>query len=297
MNFFKRYGILIGVNLLIMTTISIILSVFNVRPYLAHNGIDYSALMIFCLIWGFGGAFISLMLSKTMAKWMMGVQILKESELRDAEGQWLYQTINRMSQAAGLSKMPEVGLYQSDEMNAFATGPSRSNSLVAVSTGLLSRMNRNEVEGVLAHEISHIANGDMVTMTLVQGTVNAFGMFLARVVGHLLSTMVDEEKAPMVRMIATIVLDIVFNILGMFLVSWVSRQREYRADAGSAAIGGREKMIQALQRLQLELSPVPVEQSPVATMQISNRRGGLLGLLSTHPSLEDRIERLKNRTA
>lgn len=294
MNFFKRYGILIGVNLLIMVTISVILSVFNIRPYLANNGIDYSALMIFCLIWGFGGAFISLFLSKTMAKWMMGVQILKESDLRDAEGQWLYQTIHRLSQAAGLSKMPEVGIYQSDEMNAFATGPSRSNSLVAVSTGLLRRMNRNEVEGVLAHEVAHVANGDMVTMTLVQGTVNAFGMFLARVVGHFLSTMVDEEKAPMVRMIATLVLDIVFNILGMFFVSWVSRQREYRADAGSAAIGGRDKMIQALQRLQQEMSPVPVEQSPVATMQISNRRGGILGLLSTHPSLEDRIERLRN---
>lgn len=294
MNFIKRYGILIGLNLLIMMTISIILSVFNVRPYLANNGIDYSALMIFCLIWGFGGAFISLMLSKTMAKWMMGVQILKESDLRDAEGQWLYQTINRLSQAAGLSKMPEVGIYQSEEMNAFATGPSRSNSLVAVSTGLLRRMNRNEVEGVLAHEIAHVANGDMVTMTLVQGTVNAFGMFLARVAGHFLSTLVDEEKAPMVRMIATLVLDIVFNILGMFLVAWVSRRREYRADAGSAAIGGREKMIQALQRLQQEMSPVPVEQSPVATMQISNRRGGFLSLLSTHPSLDDRIARLKS---
>ncbi len=293
MNFIKRYGILIGLNLLIMTTISIILSFFNIRPYLANNGIDYSALMIFCLMWGFGGAFISLLLSKKMAKWMMGVQILKETDLRDAEGQWLYQTISRLSNHAGLKKMPEVGIYQSDEMNAFATGPTRSNSLVAVSTGLLRRMNRNEVEGVLAHEIAHIANGDMVTMTLVQGTVNAFGMFLARVVGHLLSTMVDEEKAPMVRMIATLILDIVFNIMGMFLVAWVSRRREYRADAGSAAIGGRDKMIQALQRLQSEMAPVPVEQSPVATMQISNRRGGFLSLLSTHPALEDRIARLK----
>ena len=223
----------------------------------------------------------------------MGVQILKETDLRDAEGQWLYQTISRLSNHAGLKKMPEVGIYQSDEMNAFATGPTRSNSLVAVSTGLLRRMNRNEVEGVLAHEIAHIANGDMVTMTLVQGTVNAFGMFLARVVGHLLSTMVDEEKAPMVRMIATLILDIVFNIMGMFLVAWVSRRREYRADAGSAAIGGRDKMIQALQRLQSEMATVPVEQSPVATMQISNRRGGFLSLLSTHPALEDRIARLK----
>lgn len=293
MNFIKRFGIIIVLNLLIMTTISIILNVFNIQPYLSNNGIDYSALMIFCLIWGFGGAFISLLLSKKMAKWMMGVQILKESDLRDAEGQWLYQTISRLSLHAGLKKMPEVGIYQSDEMNAFATGPSRSNSLVAVSTGLLRRMNRNEVEGVLAHEIAHVANGDMVTMTLVQGVVNAFGMFLARVVGHLLSTMVDEEKAPIVRMIATIVLDIFFNILGMFVVAWVSRRREYRADAGGAAIGGREKMIQALQRLQSEMTPVQAEQSPVATMQISNRRGTFFNLISTHPALEDRIARLK----
>ena len=293
MNFIKRFGLIIVLNLLIMTTISIVLSVFNVRPYLANNGIDYSMLMVFCLIWGFGGAFISLLLSKFIAKKMMGVQIITEADLRDADGQWLFQTVTRLSQHAGLAKVPEVGIYQGDEMNAFATGPSRSNSLVAVSTGLLRKMNRNELEGVLAHEIAHIANGDMVTMTLVQGVVNAFGMFLARVVGHLLSTAVDEEKAPMVRMIATIVLDIFFNILGMFLVSYVSRRREFRADKGGAAIGGREKMIMALQRLQSEMAPIPAERSPVATMQISNRRGGFLNLLSTHPSLEDRIARLK----
>jgi heat shock protein HtpX len=293
MNFFKRFGLVIVLNLLIMTTISIVLNVLNIRPYLANNGIDYSMLMVFCLIWGFGGAFISLLLSKFMAKKMMGVQIVKETDLRDADGQWLFQTVSRLSQHAGLAKVPEVGIYQGEEMNAFATGPSRSNSLVAVSTGLLRKMNRNELEGVLAHEIAHIANGDMVTMTLVQGVVNAFGMFLARVVGHLLSTAVDEEKAPMVRMIATIVLDIFFNILGMFLVSYVSRRREFRADQGGAAIGGREKMILALQRLQSEMAPIPAERSPVATMQISNRRGGFLNLLSTHPSLEDRIARLK----
>lgn len=293
MNFIKRFGLIIVLNLLIMTTISIVLSVFNVRPYLAHNGIDYSMLMVFCLVWGFGGAFISLLLSKFMAKKMMGVQIVTETDLRDADGQWLFQTVSRLSQHAGLPKVPEVGIYQGEEMNAFATGPSRSNSLVAVSTGLLRKMNRNELEGVLSHEMAHIANGDMVTMTLVQGVVNAFGMFLARVVGHLLSTAVDEEKAPMVRMIATIVLDIFFNILGMFLVSYVSRRREYRADQGGAAIGGREKMIMALQRLQSEMAPIAAERSPVATMQISNRRGGFLNLLSTHPALEDRIARLK----
>lgn len=290
---FKRIGFVLMVNLGVMITLSIILNFFGLGSYMTTTGIDYTSLMIFCFVWGMGGAFISLFISKWMAKKMMGVQIIDESQARTADGQWLFQTVNRLSQAAGLSKMPEVGIYESPEMNAFATGPSRSNSLVAVSSGLLQKMNRSEVEGVLAHEVAHIANGDMVTMTLVTGVVNAFGMFLARVAGHLLSTMVDEEKAPIVRMIATIVFDIVFNFLGMFVVAYVSRQREYRADKGAASLGGRDKMIAALERLRNEMAPVPNEKSPMATMQISNRRGGLFSLLSTHPALEDRIERLR----
>lgn len=293
MGFIKRFGLIIVVNILIMITITTILNVFNVQPYLAHNGISYGSLMIFCAVWGFGGAFISLLISKFMAKTMMGVQIIDPNAPHGQEQMWLVQTVHRMAREANLPKMPEVGIYEGDEMNAFATGPSKSNSLVAVSTGLLRKMNQNEVEGVLAHEVAHIANGDMVTMTLVQGVVNAFGMFLARVIGHFLSNMVDEEKAPMVRMISTIILDIVFNILGMFVVAYVSRQREFRADKGGASLGGRDKMVAALQRLQHEMSPVPNENSPMATMQISNRRGGFLSLLSTHPSLEERIERLK----
>ena len=292
MNFIKRYGLLIVVNILIMTSLSIVINVLGIQPYLGSYGINYGSLAVFCLIWGMGGAFISLFISKFMAKTMMGVQIIDESS-RDPEAMWLVQTIHRLARFANLPKMPEVGIYDSPEMNAFATGPSRSNPLVAVSTGLLRQMNRDEVEGVLAHEVAHIANGDMVTMTLVQGVVNAFGMFLSRIISQVLSSQVEEKNRHMVRFIATMILDIVFNILGMFVVSYVSRLREYRADAGGASLGGKDKMIRALERLQRESSPVPDEASPMATMQISNRKGGFMNLLRTHPALEDRIERLK----
>lgn len=292
-NFFKRFGLMILVNGLVMVTISILLSVFNVQPYLANAGINYSSLMIYCLVWGFGGSFISLLLSKFMAKTTMGVQVLDPNISLSPDQQWLVQTVHRLAQHAGLPKMPEVGIYESPEMNAFATGPSKSNSLVAVSSGIFSRMNKTELEGVLSHEVAHIANGDMVTMVMIQGIVNAFGMFLSRVIGHLLSTMVDEKKAPIVRMLSTIVLDIAFNILGLFVISYFSRKREYRADAGGAAYGGKEKMIAALQKLQNESLPPPANQSPVATLQISDRHRNFMHLLSTHPALEDRIERLQ----
>lgn len=291
MNFLKRFGMIIIVNVLIMITINIVLNVLGVQPYLTQYGINYGSLAAFCLVWGFGGAFISLFLSKIMAKMMMGVKIIP-ADAREPEAQWLIQTVYRLARNANLSKMPEVGVFDSPEMNAFATGPSRSNSLVAVSTGLMNKMNKDEVEGVLAHEIAHVANGDMVTMTLVQGIVNAFGMFLARVVGHILSTQVEEKSAHTVRWVATLILDILFSILGMFVVSAYSRHREFRADAGAAALGGKDKMIRALQRLQNETAPVP-EEAPMATFQIADRRSKFLSLLSTHPPLEARIARLQ----
>lgn len=279
------------INALIMITVNVILNLLGVQPYLQAYGINYASLAAFCLVWGFGGAFISLLLSKFLAKKMMGVQII-ESDTREPEAQWLIQTVYRLARNANLSKMPEVGIFESPEMNAFATGPSRSNSLVAVSTGLLNKMGKDEVEGVIAHEIAHVANGDMVTMTLVQGVVNAFGMFLARVIGHILSTQVEERNAHTVRWVATLILDIVFNILGMFVVAAFSRWREYRADAGGAALGGKDKMIRALQRLQNETAPIPEEQ-PMATFQISDRKSTFLDLLRTHPHLEKRIARLQ----
>ena len=291
MNFIKRFGMIIIVNVLIMITINIVLNVLGVQPYLTSYGINYGSLAAFCLIWGFGGAFISLMLSKFMAKMMMGVKII-EPDTRDPEAQWIVQTVYRLARNANLSKMPEVGIFDTEEMNAFATGPSRNSSLVAVSTGLMRKMNKDEVEGVIAHEIAHVANGDMVTMTLVQGVVNAFGMFLARVVGHILSTQVEEKSAHTVRWVATLILDILFSILGMFVVSAFSRWREYRADAGGAALGGKDKMIRALQRLQHETAPVP-DEAPLATFQISDRKSKFLSLLKTHPDLQDRIARLQ----
>ncbi len=294
MNFIKRFGLIILINALVMITISIIFTVFNIQPYLNAKGINYSSLMIFCLIWGFGGAFISLLLSKFMAKKMMGVQIIDPNAVLSGDEQWLLQTVHRLSQHASLPKLPEVGIYEGDDMNAFATGPRKSNSLVAVSSGILRKMNRNELEGVLAHEVSHIANGDMVTMVLIQGIVNAFGMFLSRVAAFALSQVVDEKKAPIVRFIATTVFDIIFNFLGMFVVTYFSRRREFRADAGSASLGGKEKMIQALQRLQQEMLPAPSEKSPVATLQISDRRKNWMSALATHPSLEIRIARLQS---
>ena len=292
MNFIKRFGFMIVINVLIMITINVIISVLGIQPYLGAQGINVGGLAAFCLIWGFGGAFISLFISKFMAKKMMGVQII-EPDTRNPQEQWLVQTVYRLARNAQLSKMPEVGIYQGQEMNAFATGPSRSNSLVAVSSGLLLQMNKDEVEGVIAHEVAHISNGDMVTMTLVQGVVNAFGMFLARLAAHALASNVEEKNAPMVRMIATIVFDIVFNILGMFVVSYVSRQREYRADAGAVTLGGKDKMIRALERLKHEFTPPPEEKSPVASLQISNRKAGFMALLSTHPALDERITRLR----
>ncbi|MBC7458030.1 MAG: protease HtpX [Bdellovibrionaceae bacterium] len=293
MNFIKRFGLIILINALVMVTISIILSVFNVQPYLNAYGINYASLMIYCLLWGFGGAFISLLLSKFMAKTMMGVQIIDPNTMSSPDEQWLVQTVHRLSQHASLPKMPEVGIYQGEDMNAFATGPSKSNSLVAVSSGILQRMNRSELEGVLAHEVAHIANGDMVTMVLIQGIVNAFGMFLSRIAAFALSQVVDEKKAPVVRFIATIIFDILFNFLGMFVVAYFSRRREFRADAGSASLNGKDKMIQALQRLQVEMLPPPTEKSPVATLQISDRRKSFMSALATHPPLEERIARLQ----
>lgn len=295
MKFIKRFGLLILINALIMVTISVILNVFNVQPYLNHYGINYSSLMIYCLLWGFGGAFISLLLSKFIAKKMMGVQIIDPQKMSSPDEQWLLQTVHRLAQHAGLAKMPEVGVYDSDEMNAFATGPSKSNSMVAVSTGIMRKMNKTELEGVLAHEVAHITNGDMVTMVLIQGIVNAFGMFLSRVIGFFLSTLVDEKKAPVVRLIATIVLDIVFNILGLFVVSYFSRQREFRADKGGAGLAGKDKMVLALQRLKNDMSlpPPPDQQKAIATLQISDRRRSFMYLLSTHPPLDERITRLQ----
>jgi len=299
---FKRIGLFIAVNVLVIVTISIILNVLGVKPYITAYGLDYESLLIFCLIWGMGGAFISLALSRVMAKWMMGVQIVK-ADTRDPELRELVQMVHELSRAAHLPVVPEVGVYESQEVNAFATGPSKSRSLVAVSTGLLHRMRREEVKGVIGHEVAHIANGDMVTMTLIQGVVNAFVMFLARAIAYGLTMAKgqngeDRHGPPMSYYLVQFALEFAFMILGSIVVAWFSRHREFRADAGGARLAGRNNMIQALEGLKRSFEDVdPSAQPAIQSLKISSRPGGIMRLFSTHPPLEERIGRLKRATS
>ncbi len=293
----KRIGLFIAVNLLVVATISIVTSVLGLQPYITAYGIDYGSLMIFCLLWGFGGAFISLALSKVMAKWLSGVKII-DPHNSEPEARWLVHTVTDLAMKAGLPKTPEVGFFESPEVNAFATGPSRSNALVAVSTGLLRTMNKTEAEGVIAHEISHIANGDMVTMTLLQGVVNAFVMFFARIIAFAVSQYVEGNRRYMVRYALVFVFEMLFGFLGMFVITYFSRQREFRADAGGARLAGRQKMISALQSLQRNVYGGPPPEGSnnpsLSTLKISSGKNkGLMSFLSTHPSLEERIARLQ----
>ncbi len=303
MVWFKRIFLFLALNFLVVLTISILLNVLGVRPYLTANGLDYNQLMAFCLVWGMGGAFISLALSRVMAKWMMGVQVIDPST-SNSELQGLVQTVHQLARSAHLPTPPQVGIYDSPEVNAFATGPTKSRALVAVSSGLLQRMKHDELAGVLGHEISHIANGDMVTMTLIQGVVNAFVMFLSRAIAFAISQVGrsrndDREGgfSPIVFYITQFILEIVFMILGSIVVASFSRWREFRADAGGARLAGRQNMIQALMALQRTFEMVdPQAQPAVQALKISSHRGGFLRLFSTHPPLEERIARLETMT-
>jgi heat shock protein HtpX len=288
----KRILLFVLTNLAIMVTVSIVLSVLGIGGYRTAAGLDYGALAVFCLVWGMAGSFISLLLSRWMAKRAMGVELV-DGRTGQEEADWLYRTVERMARQAQLP-MPEVGIYTSPEVNAFATGPSKSKSLVAVSSGLLRGMRREEVEGVLAHELSHIQNGDMVTMTLIQGVVNAFVLFASRVIANIVRNAVDERIAAMVGFIVTIVLDIALGILGAMVVAWFSRAREFRADAGAAALAGRGNMIAALRRLQTTHQLVDPSNQALATMKIAGGGGRWMMLFSTHPPLEARIAALES---
>jgi heat shock protein HtpX len=283
---FKRIMLFILTNILVMATISIIINVFGITPYLSRYGLNWQALAIFCLMWGMIGASISLLMSKFIAKRAYGVKIIDPNS-----GQPLIALISRLCMQANLP-MPEVGIYNSPEINAFATGPTKKRSLVAVSTGLLNNMNSAEVEGVLAHEISHIANGDMITMTLIAGIVNSFAMFLSRIISYFVSLAVKEEMAFLVRIILTIALDIIFSILGMIVVAGFSRTREYRADKGSANLVGKDKMIAALEKLQAVYQPIDKRAPSLNTLMIAGK-GSFIELFATHPALDKRIEALK----
>jgi heat shock protein HtpX len=293
----KRVVLFVAVNILILVTISIAMSVLGVRPYLTAYGIDYRALLIFCAIWGMGGAFIALGLSRVTAKWMMRVRVI-DPERAEPSARVLVNTVHNLARAAGLPKMPQVGVYQSPEVNAFATGPSRSRALVAVSTGLIQRMDPSQLEGVLGHEITHLANGDMVTMTLIQGVINVFVMFLARVIAFAVAQFLrgDDRRGSSygLQFAITIVLEIVLSILGAIVVAAFSRWREFRADAGGARLAGRQNMISALEALQRTTQLVDTRHEALATLKIAGGKGrGLRRFFATHPPLAERIARLK----
>jgi len=289
----KRVVLFLVTNLLVVLTLSIVLSVLGVGRYVSPDGgLNLGALATFCLIWGMGGAFISLLMSRWMAKRATGVQLVNgQTGQRDLD--WLHQTVARLTQQANLP-MPEVGVYDSPEVNAFATGPSKNRSLVAVSSGLLRSMRPQEVEGVLAHEVAHIANGDMVTMTLIQGVMNAFVMFFARLVAFWVRQSSDSRNAGMISWVVMIVLEIGLGILGSMVTAWFSRQREFRADAGGASLAGRESMLAALRRLASTRELIDPSHQALATMKISGAPKNYMALFSTHPPLEQRIAALEN---
>ncbi len=287
---FKRYGLLLFVNLAMVLTISVVVHVLGLRSWLTTQGIDYNVLFGFCLIWGFAGAIISLLLSKFMAKKMFRLHMINPQSTTPVERQ-LIDMVYKLSRSAGLKKMPEIGMYESNEINAFATGPTRSNSLVAVSTGLLHRMNSAQVEGVLGHEVAHIANGDMVTMTLIQGVMNAFVMFFARIIAMAIARGNDRDSNSGPSYMIIFMLEIFLGFLAMIPVSYFSRLREYRADQGGARLAGREKMISALKALSGTEESVDPTHKAFASLKISGR--GMMRFMSTHPPLSDRIRRLE----
>lgn len=301
----KRVLLFAAVNVLVLLTISIVLGLVSHFLGIKLGAGGYGSLLFFCFIWGMGGAFVSLAMSRLIAKWFMGVKVI-DPQTADGNARDLVETVHRLARQAGLSTMPEVGYYDSPEVNAFATGPSRSRSLVAVSTGLLQNMDRGEVEGVLAHEVAHIANGDMVTMTLIQGVINAFVMFLARILAMVVSNALrrgdDDRGGWFMQYMLVQVFQVILSLFGMMVVCAFSRWREFRADAGGARYAGRENMISALERLRA-IHETPIGQysehsSPaLQSLKISGTAGGFAALFSTHPPLEERIARLRGARA
>jgi heat shock protein HtpX len=288
----KRIFLFIVTNLAILIVLNIVLSLLGVDDYLTANGLNMGSLLVFCLVFGMGGSFISLAMSKWMAKRFTGAHVITEPT--DPTERWLVDTVRRHANTAGIG-MPEVAVYEAPEPNAFATGARRDSALVAVSTGLLRGMKRDEVEAVLGHEISHVANGDMVTLALIQGVLNAFVLFLARVVGFAVDRAVFRSERDEVGpgyYITVIVAQIVFGILASMVVMWFSRQREFRADKGGATLAGRERMIAALEALKSGRESSLPEQ--LAAFGISGGGRRTFGrLFLSHPPLEERIAALR----
>ena len=289
---FKRVALFIATNLAVVLVLSIVLRLLGVDRILDESGagIDYEALLILSVVFGFGGSFISLAISKWMAKRATGARVITNPA--NSTESWLVGTVQRLAQQSGIG-MPEVAIYDAPDMNAFATGARRNSALVAVSSGLLQGMSKDEIEAVLAHEISHVANGDMVTLTLVQGVVNTFVIFLSRIVGHVVDRVVlkNEQGYGIGYFVSVIAAQLVLGILASVIVMWVSRHREFRADAGSARLNGKQPMIKALARLD-QRDPAQLPESMEA-FGISGRHGrGLKRLFMSHPPIPERIAAL-----
>jgi heat shock protein HtpX len=286
----KRIALFLLTNIAILLVLSLVLRLLGVDRILdeSGSGLNYNSLLVFSAVIGFGGSFMSLAMSKWMAKRSTGAQVITQP--RNATEQWLLTTVAAQAKAAGIG-MPEVAIFESPEVNAFATGATRNSSLVAVSTGLLNTMTKQEAEAVLAHEVSHVANGDMVTLTLIQGVVNTFVIFLSRIIGHVVDRAVfkTESGHGPAFFITSIIAQLVLGILASMIVMWFSRQREYRADAGGAALAGRQNMIAALERLK-NGQPTHMPDELVA-FGINNSASKLF---MSHPPLAERIERLRN---
>ena len=290
----KRIFLFLATNLAIIVVLSITLRLLGVERLLDEQGVnlDLNSLLVFAAVFGFGGSFLSLAMSKWTAKRFTGAQVIESP--RNATEQWLLTTVRRQAEAAGIG-MPEVAVYDAPDVNAFATGMSRNNALVAVSSGLLRNMSKDEAEAVLGHEVSHVANGDMVTLALIQGVVNTFVIFLSRVIGHVVDRVifkVERGHGP-AFWITAIVAEIVLGILASIIVMWFSRQREFRADAGGARLAGSHKMIAALQALK-RASGQPHLPDQLAAFGINGGIGaGIKRLFMTHPPLDERIEALR----
>ncbi|HEX9875087.1 MAG TPA: protease HtpX [Gammaproteobacteria bacterium] len=292
----KRILLFLGTNIAVLVVLSVVMRLLGIDSLLEQQGtqLNLQALLVFSAVIGFSGALISLAISKWSAKRLTGARVIETP--RTAVERWLVDTVRRQSQVAGIA-MPEVAIYESPDINAFATGARRNSALVAVSTGLLNRLNEDEVEAVLGHEISHVANGDMVTLALIQGVVNTFVVFLSRVVGFLVDRLVfrTERGYGPGFFITSIVAQIVLGILASMIVMWFSRQREFRADSGGARLAGRDKMIGALERLQRAHEPSQLPQSMQAFGISAGRASGLRQLFMSHPPLERRIAALRNQ--
>jgi heat shock protein HtpX len=287
----KRIFLFLATNMAIVLVLSITMRLLGVEPYLNAQGLNLGSLLIFAAVMGMGGSFISLAISKWTAKKSVGAQVIETP--RTPEEIWLVNTVRRQAESAGIG-MPEVAIYDSPEVNAFATGMNKNNALVAVSTGLLRNMTRDEAEAVLGHEVSHVANGDMVTLALIQGVVNTFVMFLSRVIGHAVDRIVfkTERGHGPAFFVTMIVAELVLGILASLIVMWFSRRREFRADHGGATLAGRQKMVAALQALQ-RLHPAPLPDKMAAFGISGGMGGGLKRLFMTHPPLEERIAALQ----